>query len=189
MRKPSWLVKLYNIASKIIGALLFIIIVACIILNVRTYVAMKEGKDLPDLFGYKQVLIAGRSMEPTLKLGDLIIIKETDVIKKGDIVTFKDKSMGAITTHRIHEIKKVGKETLYITKGDANNSIDRYPIKKSQIEGVEAQDLKGFGQAIMFLKSPIGLSLLVGIIIIYILMIIVIRNIIAEEKKEKTGSE
>ena len=43
-------------------------------------------------------------MEPTLKIGDYILIHKTDNYKVGDIITYKEGN--SYITHRIKEIKK-----------------------------------------------------------------------------------
>ena len=80
------------------------------------------------LFGVRLYKIGSGSMEPYLKVNDLIIIRESDDYKIGNIVTFKNN--GEYITHRIVSIN--GNEV--ITKGDANNMNDE-PITRDKIVG------------------------------------------------------
>jgi len=78
--------------------------------------------------GLQLFKVSSGSMEPTIKISNLIIVKRTSDFKEGDIVTYKRGS--EYITHRIVDIQ----DEQIITKGDANNTTDR-PIKRNQIIG------------------------------------------------------
>ena len=86
---------------------------------------------IPTFWGHKPLVLISGSMEPTLTVGGLLYYEKIEIedFKKGDIVVFETKEH--IISHRIID-KKDGK---FITKGDANNTIDNYNIKNSQILG------------------------------------------------------
>jgi len=70
---------------------------------------------------YPLAAITSGSMWPTLKKGDLILIKGVDnkeEIKEGDIVVYRNPK--GFTIHRVIKIN----ENSLITKGDANNISD-----------------------------------------------------------------
>ena len=79
-------------------------------------------------FGFRIYKIATGSMEPFLKINDVIIIKTNYNYKVNDVVTYKKNN--EYITHRIVVIN--GNEI--ITKGDANNVNDS-PITKKDIIG------------------------------------------------------
>ena len=79
-------------------------------------------------WGFRIYKIGSGSMEPYLKVNDLIVIKERKNYKVGDIVTYKEK--GEYITHRIESIDG----NTVITKGDNNNTSDK-EIKKGAIIG------------------------------------------------------
>ena len=81
-----------------------------------------------NLFGYTIFSVATGSMQPTLNINDIIIIKITDEVKEGDIITFSENN--EFITHRV--LKK-NNET-FITKGDSNNTEDN-PVNKENIIG------------------------------------------------------
>ena len=162
-KEPKWLV-IYNTLTKMLGAIL--IIIALFIITVNVSIVVKNNKSqnkLPDFFGYKQVVIAGKSMLPSLDVGDVILTKPANEINQQDIVVFRDKN-NAVVTHRVIEIKEQG---VIITQGDNNNSPDE-PITEDQIEGIVIFHLKGWGKAIEFLKSSVGLILIIGIPVLYV---------------------
>ena len=56
---------------------------------------------VPSIFGYSSLMVATGSMSGTIEEGDLIIIRDTDDYKIGDIVTFFQDGDDIPTTHRI----------------------------------------------------------------------------------------
>lgn len=104
-----------------------------------------------DLFKYNSAIILSGSMEPILSIDDLVFTKKTEEIKVGDIVAFYDEN-GKRVMHRVVEMK----DDNIITKGDANNTLDK-SITKNQIEGVYVGKIKYVGKIIKFIKSPLGL--------------------------------
>jgi len=75
------------------------------------------------------------SMSPTLKPGDLILVKQTDpaAVEVDDIVTVKTET--EVFTHRVFEKKFEGGVYLFKTKGDANEDPDPVWLNTSQIMG------------------------------------------------------
>ena len=110
----------------------------------------------------KTYIVLSGSMEPNIKIGDLIIVKEYKIedIQKGDIITFEidDK----IITHRIIEIKD-GK---YITKGDNNNVEDDFSVRVENIKGKFVLSLPKIGDLMLTIKNNIYIFLISLIIII-----------------------
>ena len=91
-------------------------------------------KDNPNeafLLGYKPVYVMTGSMEPTLKVNGLVIIKQIDYddVKVDDIIMYEidDKMI----THRVVEITDEGIRT----KGDNNNVQDAYLLQPENIKG------------------------------------------------------
>jgi signal peptidase len=73
---------------------------------------------------YRVLIVRSGSMTPVFHTGDLILISRPsgEVLDPGTIITFRvgDK----IVTHRIVDLEQGG----YITKGDANNTIDYWNV-------------------------------------------------------------
>lgn len=80
------------------------------------------------LFGYRVFKIATGSMEPYLKVNDIVLIKKSNKYGVSDVITYKYNN--SYITHRI--MSSEGDEI--VTKGDANNTTDE-PIKKSDVVG------------------------------------------------------
>lgn len=64
--------------------------------------------------------VEGRSMEPLLHTGDLVILVKKSDVNIGDIVVYKSGSKYII--HRVIDEYRVGDYNCYVTKGD-NNAI------------------------------------------------------------------
>ena len=77
--------------------------------------------------------VASNSMSPTFKKGSGVMtikIKQED-IKEGDIITFVRNGKNII--HRVNSINVEEGKTKYITKGDANTSVDEGYIEYKDI--------------------------------------------------------
>ncbi len=80
---------------------------------------------------YPMASITSGSMWPSLKKGDLVVIKgvdSRDEISVGDIVVYQNER-----GFTIHRVEKMNQDTL-ITKGDANNVSDK-PIEYEKVIG------------------------------------------------------
>ena len=86
------------------------------------------------IFGYRYLDILTSSMRPTMPEGTLVVIKETKAsdLKVGDIITYLPSKATDYVTHRIKSINDNG---TFITKGDANNTVDISPVSEKQIAG------------------------------------------------------
>ena len=85
------------------------------------------------LFPIHPAVIGSGSMRPALDVGDIVIVLKTDKIKKGDVIQYRSPE-GFTITHRVIDIKRMGGEIVYITKGDANEEPDP-PVSRQQIVG------------------------------------------------------
>ena len=89
-------------------------------------------------FSYYSIAIASGSMNPKIKVGDVVIIKQKNYnyedIKVGDIIAYKYNNV--IVVHRV--VKKIedNKEYYFYTKGDNNRSIDDWIVNKKDILGI-----------------------------------------------------
>ena len=97
------------------------------------------------------------SMEDTLSVGDIVVIKEAKTYSKNDIVSFREGN--SVITHRIIDIADDG----FITKGDANNAVDSEVVKQENVIGKEILIIPWIGYISIALKSPVGLILVLSI--------------------------
>ena len=108
----------------------------------------------PELFGWSRAVILSGSMEPSMSIGDLVIVHREKEYRVGDIVVFD--SGGLSVTHRILEKAQEG----FVTKGDANNVPDKELLSENHIIGRVAVVIPMVGKAVLFLKNPAGMMLI-----------------------------
>jgi len=112
------------------------------------------------LGNYKSLVVQSGSMENTIMTGDIILIKALSQYNKNDVVTFKEADE-RIVTHRIIKVQDDSDNTVFITKGDANRSIDNDTVKPEQILGKVMFVIPKIGFLVAFAKSPFGLVVLI----------------------------
>lgn len=142
---------------KVLRALLAVLLIAVIGLNLWMLVQQSVfHQDPPELLGYSQLVVTSGSMEPAFSAGDMIVIRQEEDYGLGDIVTFRLDG-GELVTHRI-----VGSvEGSFITKGDANNTEDDALLAPENIVGKLVTCIPAVGSFLLFLRTPVGLFVLV----------------------------
>ncbi len=156
-----------------IQKIFLIIIIFILLFTLYSKFILKE--ELIKLYNTAILVVLTGSMEPTIKSGEMIIIKEQTDYNVDDIVTYKE-DRNFFVTHRI--INKY--ENKYETKGDNNNLVDE-PIDKDQIEGKVIYHSKVCGFFILYLLKPITLI----VIIIFIVKEFFGHIYVKGEKNEK----
>jgi len=117
----------------------------------------------------RSYVVQSGSMEPSIMTGDVILIRDQPSYDISDVVTFHDEKK-RVVTHRIVEKSGDGAQTAFLTKGDANRSIDIEQIPATAIMGKVTMSIPKLGFAVNFAKSTLGIILLVIVpatIIIY----------------------
>ena len=111
---------------------------------------------------YGAYVIVSGSMEPIIKIRDAVVTRRVDSIDdiaKGDVITYRamDESYyGILITHRVVDIQVRDNKTLFVTKGDNNETVDRSPIEFGQITGKVIMRVPKVGYIKYFLVSSYG---------------------------------
>lgn len=122
------MLKIVNKIFQIFIDFLVFIVTILILFSLYKLVSIKVlHKPYANTFGYSIFEIATGSMEPTLNVKDLIIVKITKDVSVNDIVTYIEEDN--LITHRVISINGDN----LTTQGDANNSIDNNIIKDAII--------------------------------------------------------
>ena len=172
-----------KLLKKILMTFIWIILILLVTFNVYNFVSINIlHKDLPKIFDYSVLEVVSGSMEPTIMVGDLIVI-DTDCenYQKGDIITFRDVN-GSFVTHRIIEID----DDEMVTKGDANDSIDE-AMSTAHIVGKYVTKIPKAGSIMSSLKNPLVMALILAIGIIVCLLVSTDSNLkpkLTDEEKE-----
>ena len=156
----------------IVGRVLkgFFIIIAIIVLSIATLILYKANTDpdkVPDVLGYKPMIVLSGSMETSIHTGDLVFVKmvDTTTLKKGDVIAFRNET-DTITTHRIVDIVFEDGKQYFRTKGDANNAEDTNLVSMKDVEGLYVGRIPKAGNFLMFMQKPIGLFIVLLIILV-----------------------
>jgi len=115
-----------------------------------------------NLLGYNNYVIYSGSMEPTVKVGSLLLTRPADVedLKVGDVITYRSPGNHTTLTHRIVSIRQQDGERVFKTKGDASLEPDpREVILRGQVSKM-AFDIPYLGYVVDFAKSTQGVVLL-----------------------------
>lgn len=114
----------------------------------------------PTIFGYMSSTVLTGSMEPSLKVGDLLVIKtfNSEEAKVNDIITFKN-SNNTLITHRIVDVVDKKNDIFFQIKGDANNISDQDLVPKELVIGSLQFHIPKAGYIVNFIKSPLGLAI------------------------------
>lgn len=104
------------------------------------------------MLGVTPTIIASGSMQPTLRIGDIVILVPASAasINVGDIVQYQTTNMTII--HRVVDTFTSGGSTWIVTKGDANSAPDA-PVNVRQITGKVLFTIPQLGWVSIALKT------------------------------------
>ena len=106
-------------------------------------------------FHYPAIVVASGSMETSISKGDIVIIEKIDenydLLELNQVIAYRYNKI--IVVHRLVKMISVNGETIYYTKGDANNDIDNYKITKDMIIGVVNKKIPYIGYPTVWLNE------------------------------------
>ncbi|MDR1960834.1 MAG: signal peptidase I [Gracilibacteraceae bacterium] len=122
----------------------------------------------PRLLGLETLVVLSGSMEPALRVGGLVYVRETppEEIRVGDVITFTLAESDVRATHRVVEIRPG--ERAFVTKGDANEDADG-AIAYDRLVGRVVWDLPYLGFLVTIIQGRQGILLGAGILILLVL--------------------
>lgn len=125
------------------------------------------GDGRPSLFGFEMLVVTSGSMEPALSPGDLVIVDhDDDEHSTGDLVVFR-RGTGMLVTHRIvGVVESVDGSIRYITRGDANDSVDIDPVEPVDVIGEVVTTVPLVGRVMFGARSlDFLLPVLIGLLL------------------------
>ncbi|MEE3492259.1 signal peptidase I [Ruminococcus sp.] len=152
----------------IISTILLLLVIAIVIV---VFVCRATGNS-PSIFGYHIFRVTTGSMEPTLSIGDVILVKESapEDIHKDDIITYKGNSgelSGMMITHMVvEEPYEEDGEWHYQTQGIAPGAVKDPEITYDQVEGKFHSKLTFLNGVYTFFLSPAGLITFILVIMV-----------------------
>ncbi|MBR1824588.1 MAG: signal peptidase I [Ruminococcus sp.] len=122
--------------TKISNIIVSIILIISVIFTAYVMINSARGKAVR-VFGKSVLKVVTGSMEPSIHVGDYIIVEktDTDTLEAGDIISFYSEQSdinGLLVTHRIAEVEPDGS---FVTKGDANPVTDSVTVRPERIVG------------------------------------------------------
>jgi signal peptidase len=119
---------------------------------------------IPFFFGTKSLTVLSGSMEPTIHVGDIVVVRQIPAVEAriGDIVTFRDPAdRTRLITHRVRSISVANGSVQFATKGDANTSIEQWSISKGGTIGLVVYRVPRLGYVLFYVHGALGRLLLV----------------------------
>ena len=136
---------------------IFLVAVSIVLgINIYSWNAKSlAGNVLPMPFGYGGAVVLSGSMEPTIGIDELILVKAEDSYKVDDIVVYQTGHMLVV-----HRIVAMDGETV-TTRGDANNTDDG-AVPLTHVKGKVIAHIPHIGKIVKLLKTPAATILLLA---------------------------
>lgn len=145
------------------------------------------------IVGLQPYAVLSGSMEPVYHVGSLIYVKQVDPfeLEPGDVITFM-LDENTLATHRIVEVVPDSEDPgviRFITKGDANESVDGAMVHYKNVVGTPVFTVPGFGYLANFIQRPPGLYVAIAFCA-FLVLLAFLPDLFDEEKgkKEKSAS-
>jgi signal peptidase len=106
------------------------------------------------------VMVSGTSMEPSMREGDLVVVRSSAGYRVGDIVAYQvpngEVGAGMTVLHRI-----VGGDARagFIMRGDGNSFDDSWRPRSAEIVGAQVARVPRVGTLVGRLRGPLPLAL------------------------------
>ena len=177
-------------ALTVIGVILCVILIPILVINMTLIVkSYTNTEEVPKIGGYAPLIVLTGSMEPEIKSGDLIIVKQIDPeeVKEKDVVAFFDPDGNgtSIVTHRVIEVYEEDGTLYFKTQGDANDTADRLPVSEEDIVGIYLTRIGGAGNVAMFMQTTAGLI----VCVVVPLVLLIAWDIFRRKRYEKLNKQ
>ncbi|HEY5477441.1 MAG TPA: signal peptidase I [Tepidiformaceae bacterium] len=153
-----------GIIGSLIGIFFFVTVAATLLFVVLA----------PRTLGWQFVVVSGNSMEPTIHLGAIAVMKKVDPqkLKVGDIIMFTDPSQSdRAVTHRLVGVNDNGAS--FTTRGDANQALDAGTVPAQDVRGKFLFSIPEAGRVVRWMGSSQGYLMIIlvggGVLIFWVL--------------------
>jgi signal peptidase I len=111
------------------------------------------------------VVVAGRSMEPTLRAGDLALARRQHTYRRGDVIAYRImKNHAGAGTLVIHRIVGGSSRDGYVTRGDNRSYRDPWRPKPADIAGKMDIHVSHLGLLPVFSHTVVGMALIAALV-------------------------
>ena len=146
----------------------------------------------PEVLGITPMIVLSGSMSGTheghIEVGDMIFIDKAtpEEVKVGDVISFMEGKV--VVTHRVVDIIERDGNISFKTKGDANNAEDEGAVRSDELIGIYKTRIPKLGDIALFLQTPTGMLLFVGVpLLLFIIYDVLRRQKLAKKESEKTA--
>lgn len=199
-----------SVGGIIVNIVVAVILVLVFIITLNIIISSVSGKGYNSMFGMAFLAVETESMSKEesgydveanfpgkyegFEVGDLIFVQEVNdktTYEKGDIITFYFRSSGEtiINTHRIINILYEDDNTTpsnFVTRGDNNKREDDYAVGIEEVIGkYTGTKWNGVGHVGIFLQTPMGYWLVIGVPALLILIYCIISFVLAVTRRNK----
>ena len=143
---------------------------------------------VPKLMGLQIYGVVSGSMEPEYSPGGVVYVRSCDAseLREGDVITFRlGTDTDYVMTHRI-----VGTDTekgIFLTKGDANNSVDPNPVKPDRVLGKVTGYVPWLAAPAVWLNRPAGIAAIIAVFAVAMICWLT-ADILKQGSKEEPGN-
>ena len=132
--------------------------------------ALLAGVLVPRLSGATPYTVLSGSMEPTYAVGTLVVVRPSQDVALGDVITYQlESGRPDVVTHRVVGLGFTHDgEPLYTTRGDANEAADRSPVLPVQVRGELWYAVPYLGYASTLLSGDQRQGVAVGIAVLLV---------------------
>ena len=112
---------------------------------------------LPLAVGDRSFTVLSGSMSPTIETGDVVVTEPVApaAVELGDIVTFRDpEGTEKLYSHRVQSVDPAGGNVAFVTRGDANTSVERWQVPADGTVGRVVYRIPKLGFAVAWLSAP-----------------------------------
>jgi signal peptidase I len=125
--------------------------------------------------GVRTLVEHSGSMEPAIAPGALILSRavRADTVAVGEIISFRDADRGgALITHRVTEVRRIGDTMVFSTQGDANTGGERWTSPPGAELGRTVAVLPFAGLVVATLARPLVAACLAAMIAVLLALIV-----------------
>jgi len=179
-----------KLRSLIINVVIWIVVLVAASVTIISISTKDQG--VANILGNIPLSIQTDSMEPGIKVGDLILTSEyiNQELKKDDVISFFaiEQNKKIIKTHRITEVLDSNGMISYATKGDNSPAQDELHVAPGDIISIySGKRVPLLGKVLDFLKSQWGffIFIVLPLFIFFIYQLYTFIVLIIDSKKEQ----
>lgn len=182
-------------AMSAVGAIVCVILCLLLICNLTIIIkGTLYPERPPSIIGITPMVVRSGSMsgdrEGHIEVGDLIFVgkAEPQELRVGDVIAYMMDRI--VITHRVVDIQTdESGALLFTTRGDANNTVDAGQISEESIVGIYINRIPKVGDFALFLQTPLGMVIFIGIPVLGFIIYDIIRRQYYANKERKQNAE